>query len=62
VRGSLDFSKGLELVKNVTLSVTSISSHNLKARKLKIARINYYIIGTKPANQFFDILSGDGDI
>jgi len=51
--GSLDFSIGLELVKNVCLSVTSISSYSFEARKLKIGTNNPDINGTKSTDQFF---------
>jgi len=49
--GKFRFSIGLELVK--CRSVTSISSYSFKARKLKIDRNNFHIIGTKSAYQFF---------
>jgi len=52
---SLDFSIGLELVKNVCPSVTSISSGSFEAKKLKIGGNNSHINGIKSSDQFFDI-------
>jgi len=46
--GSLDFS-----IKNVRLSVTSISSRSFEAKKQKIGSNNSHINGTKYINQFF---------
>jgi len=57
MRGSLDFSIGLDFGKKC-LSVTPISSHNFEAKKLKVGRNNPHINGTKFTDQFFDILSG----
>jgi len=58
VRREFRFSIGLELIKNVYLSVTSISSYSFESRRLKNGRDNLHINATKYTDQFFDIISG----
>jgi len=52
VRRVLKFFNRAWVSKNISLSVTSISSHSFEARKLKVDRNNPHINGTKLTNQF----------